>query len=78
MREVVRYANAHDLPTLATNCYEIERAMPYQPVINLVTRALDCVAPAALGNLAPVSLAELGRLGSGSRRAFTGPAAAVE
>ena len=30
--------------TLATNCYEIERAMPYQPVIDLVTQALELAA----------------------------------
>ena len=62
MREVARYAGALGLPTLATNCYEIERAMPYQPVIDLVTRALDQAPAAALRNLAPVSLAELAAL----------------
>jgi len=62
MREVARYADARELPALATNCYEIERAMPYQPVIDLVMRALDRVAAAALRNLAPVSLAELAAL----------------
>ena len=62
MREVARHANAHNLLVLATNCYEIERAMPYQPVIDLITRALDHASAAALRNLAPVSLAELGAL----------------
>jgi tetratricopeptide (TPR) repeat protein/DNA-binding XRE family transcriptional regulator len=62
MREVARYAEAQGLATLATNCYEIERAMPYQPVIDLVTRALDRASPAALRDLAPVSLAELAAL----------------
>jgi tetratricopeptide (TPR) repeat protein/DNA-binding XRE family transcriptional regulator len=62
LREVTRYAHAQDLPTLATNCYEIERAIPYQPVIDLVTRALDSVSAAALRTLAPVSLAELAAL----------------
>ncbi|MCG6876516.1 MAG: AAA family ATPase, partial [Betaproteobacteria bacterium] len=62
MREVARYAEAQHLPTLATNCYEIERAIPYQPVIDIVTRALDRASPAALRNLAPVSLAELAAL----------------
>lgn len=62
LREVARYAHAPDLPMLATNCYEIERAMPYQPVIDLVTRALDRVSDAALRTLAPVSLAELAAL----------------
>jgi len=62
LREVARYAHAQDLPTLTTNCYEIERAMPYQPVIDLVTRALERVSTAALRSLAPVSLAELAAL----------------
>ncbi len=62
MREVARYAEAQGLPTLATNCYEIERAIPYQPVVDLVTRALDRASPAALRNIAPVSLAELAAL----------------
>ena len=62
LREVARYAHAQDLPTLATNCYEIERAIPYQPVIDLATRALDSVSAAALRTLAPVSLAELAAL----------------
>jgi len=62
LHEVARYAHAQDLPVLATNCYEIERAMPYQPVIDLVTRTLDRVSAAALCNLAPVSLAELAAL----------------
>ncbi|MGA8031433.1 MAG: AAA family ATPase [Casimicrobiaceae bacterium] len=62
LREVARYTHAQDLTTLATNCYEIERAMPYQPVIDLVTRALDRVSDATLRALAPVSLAELAAL----------------
>ena len=62
MREVANYAGALGLPTLATNCYEIERATPYQPVIDLVTRAFDLAPAAALRNLAPVSLAELAAL----------------
>jgi len=62
MREVERYANSQGLPTLSTNCYEIERAIPYQPVIDLVMRALDRASPSALRNLAPVSLAELAAL----------------
>ncbi|GAB4169425.1 MAG: hypothetical protein Fur0039_08220 [Rhodocyclaceae bacterium] len=62
LREVARYAYARNLPTAATNCYEIERAMPYQPVIDLVTRALDRVSAAALRTLPPVSLGELAAL----------------
>ena len=59
LREVTHYAHAHDFLTLTTNCYEIERAMPYQPVIDLVTRVLERTGDAALATIAPVSLAEL-------------------
>jgi tetratricopeptide (TPR) repeat protein/transcriptional regulator with XRE-family HTH domain len=59
MREIARFADAHDLPVITTNCYEIERAIPYQPIINLMSRALDGLSPHSLRNLAPVSLAEL-------------------
>ena len=62
LREVARYVYPQELPTFATNCYEIERAMPYQPVIDLVTRALDRISAAALRSLPPVSLAELAAL----------------
>jgi tetratricopeptide (TPR) repeat protein/DNA-binding XRE family transcriptional regulator len=62
MHEAARYAATHGLATLATNCYEIERAIPYQPVIDLVARALDRASAAALRELAPVSLAELAAL----------------
>jgi tetratricopeptide (TPR) repeat protein/transcriptional regulator with XRE-family HTH domain len=59
MREVARYAEGQGLRALATNCYEIERAIPYQPIVDLVTRALDAASPAALRTIAPVSAAEL-------------------
>ncbi len=62
MREVERFAAAQHVPTLATQCYEIERATPYQPVIDLVTRALERLSDVALHTLAPVSLAELAAL----------------
>lgn len=62
LRELARYVQPQESPILATNCYEIERATPYQPVINLVTRALERLPDAALRSLAPVSLAELAAL----------------
>ena len=62
MREVARHSEERNLTTLATNCYEIDRATPYQPVIHLVMRALDRISDAALRTLAPVSLAELAAL----------------
>ncbi|MFL6714466.1 MAG: AAA family ATPase, partial [Sulfurifustis sp.] len=62
MRELAQYARARGLRTLSTNCYEIERAMPYQPVIDLVTQALELAPDASLRKLAPVSLAEIAAL----------------
>jgi tetratricopeptide (TPR) repeat protein/transcriptional regulator with XRE-family HTH domain len=62
MREVARYADALGVPVLATSCYEIERAMPFQPVMDLVMRALDRAPAAGLRNLSPVSFAELAAL----------------
>lgn len=62
LSELARHAQAQALETLTSNCYEIERAIPYQTVIDLVTRALDRVSDAELHKLAPVSLAELAAL----------------
>lgn len=62
MHEVVRYVQQHALPTLATNCYEIERAMAYQPVIDLATQACEAVPEARLRMIAPILLAEIAAL----------------
>ena len=60
--EFAHHARACGLPTLATSCYEIERAVPYQPVVDLVTQSLDLVPRPSLQKLAPVSLAEIAAL----------------
>ena len=78
MREVARFAEARDLPTITTNCYEIERGMPYQPVIDFVSRALDRVPSAALQDMALVSLAELAALVPEVAERVPGPATTVE
>ncbi|HEY8555320.1 MAG TPA: AAA family ATPase [Burkholderiales bacterium] len=62
MRELARYARSRRIAILKTNCYEIERAMPYQPVIDLVSQALDLAPDAVLRRLAPVALAEIAAL----------------
>jgi tetratricopeptide (TPR) repeat protein/transcriptional regulator with XRE-family HTH domain len=59
LRELLHDARSRGLPLLATKCYEIERAMPYQPVIDLVSRALERASADDLGKLGMVSLAEL-------------------
>lgn len=60
--EVTSHARAHGILTLATKCYEIESATPYQPVIDLITRVLDTLPDASLRQLPPVALAELAAL----------------
>lgn len=62
MRELARYARGSGLLSLSTRCYEIERAVPYQPVIDIVAEALERMPVAALRNLPPVSLAEIAAL----------------
>ena len=62
MHEVLRYARQRDLPTLATNCYEIERAIAYQPIIDLATQACLGVPEGRLRTIAPIPLAEIAAL----------------
>ncbi len=62
MRELAAYCTSRELRTLVTNCYEIERATAYQPVIDLVSKALEHTTAETLGRLPPVSLAEIAAL----------------
>jgi len=62
MLEVAGYAQARDLPTLVTNCYEIERSIAYQPVIDLATQACQAAPEARLRMIAPILLAEIAAL----------------
>jgi tetratricopeptide (TPR) repeat protein/transcriptional regulator with XRE-family HTH domain len=62
MHELERYCASRGLATLATNCYEIERAMPYQPVIDVVAKALEAATTQTLQKLPAVSLAEIAAL----------------
>jgi tetratricopeptide (TPR) repeat protein/transcriptional regulator with XRE-family HTH domain len=62
LQEISRYASERSICTLHTNCYEIERAMPYQPVIDLVGQAVDLCTTATLQTLPPIALAEIAAL----------------
>ncbi len=62
IRELVRVARARGVRTLATQCYQIERATPYQPVVDLLTQVLDLTPAASLQKLASISLAEIAAL----------------
>lgn len=78
MREVARSARAQGLWTFATNCYEIERAIPYQPVIDLVTQLLELAPLATLRKLPPVSLAEIAALVPAVRQRVAVPVLATD
>ena len=62
MHEMASYARQRDLPVLATHCYEIERAIAYQPVIDLATQAWQAAPQASLHRIAPTLLAEIAAL----------------
>ena len=62
MYEVAGYAQQQNFPTLITNCYEIERAIAYQPIIDLATQACETASEARLRLIAPILLAEIAAL----------------
>ncbi len=62
MREVASHARSCSLPLLITHCYEIERAIAYQPAIDLATQACLKVPLDRLGSIAPTLLAEIAAL----------------
>ena len=62
MQEVVLHAEQRSLVTLTTNCYEIERVIAYQPVIDLVTQACEALSESRLRMIAPILLAEIASL----------------
>ena len=62
MHEVACYAKQQAFPMLVTNCYEIERAIAYQPVIDLATQAGETVSEPQLCKIAPILLAEIAAL----------------
>ncbi|MHB1199599.1 MAG: AAA family ATPase [Polaromonas sp.] len=62
MAEVACYARQRALPVLLTNCYEIERAIAYQAVIDLATQACQAAPEASLRKITPILLAEIATL----------------
>ncbi len=62
LHEVAKYARQRDLPLLVTNCYEIERAIAYQPVIDLATQACLNAPDERLRKIPPTLLAEIAAL----------------
>ena len=78
MLELEQYCAGRSLRSLATRCYEIERAMPYQPVIDLVGKALEAASDEVLGTLPPVSLAEIAALVPGLADRVAVPAVSAD
>ena len=62
LQEALAHAQRRGLPTLTTNCYEIERSIAYQPVMDLASQAVAAVAQERLRSIAPVLLAEIAAL----------------
>ena len=62
MQEAVRHARQQPVVALTTNCYEIEGAIAYQPVIDLVTQACQALSESRLRMIAPILLAEIASL----------------
>ena len=58
-REVAHRAQTQRLPVLTTHCYEIERAIAYQPVIDLAAQACLATPADRLRAMAPTLLAEI-------------------
>jgi tetratricopeptide (TPR) repeat protein len=62
LHELAKYARQRELPLLVTNCYEIERAIAYQPVIDLATQACMNASEDRLRKIPPTLLAEIAAL----------------
>ncbi len=62
LQETLDYARAQDVLTLVTHCYQVEQAIPYQPVIDMLDQALNTVPVNRFLALPPVYLAELATL----------------
>jgi DNA-binding SARP family transcriptional activator len=62
LQETLDYARAQDVLTLVTHCYQVEQAIPYQPVIDMLDQAMNNVPANRFLALPPVYLAELATL----------------
>ena len=62
MQEAVQHAQQQAVATLTTNCYEIEGAIAYQPVIDLVMQTYQALPESRLRMIAPILLAEIAAL----------------
>ena len=71
LREAERLARGHGLPVCKARCYEIERAIPYQSVMELVAHTVEHTPSAALEKLGKISLAELSALVPAISERFT-------
>jgi tetratricopeptide (TPR) repeat protein/transcriptional regulator with XRE-family HTH domain len=62
LQETVTEAGRRGLAAVSTNCYEIERSIAYQPVVDLAGQACALLPQARLERIGRVPLAELAEL----------------
>lgn len=74
LAELVRDAQAAGACVVASRCYEIERSVPYQPVIDLATQAVEWLRATANPPLGAADLAEIAAL---APEVSAGPATAA-
>lgn len=77
LHETLTYARRQEMLVLATDCYQVEQAIPYQPVVELLEQALAAAPANRFLALPPAYLAELATLSPELRELAPGlPAAA--
>lgn len=62
VQEAAGYARTRGARVLLTNCYQIEQAMPYQPVIDLVSQIIENTPPETINSLGESAQAEIAAL----------------
>ena len=62
LAELVRHAQAAGACIVASRCYEIERSVPYQPVIDLATQAVEWLRATTNPAISAADLAEIAAL----------------
>lgn len=62
LQEALHAAGRRGFRALRTNCYEIERSISYQPVVDLARQACDLMPDAGVRRLPPVLLAQVAEL----------------
>ncbi|HXF60295.1 MAG TPA: AAA family ATPase, partial [Caldilineaceae bacterium] len=62
VQEAIAYARGQGMTTLLAHCYQVEQAIPYQPIVDMLDQALAETPARLFLDLPPVYLAELAAL----------------